>query len=84
MSQPTSKEMSRGRFAFWLSCFLGDYQWFRKWYGGKWSLWLIDLKLTRNPLWLQSWERPGCGLWWYEREEWPTTTSRTPNEAASQ
>jgi hypothetical protein len=61
----------RGRFMFWLSCFLGEYQWFRRWYGGKWSQWTIFLNLTRNPLWVQGWDRPGCGLECHARESWP-------------
>lgn len=65
----------RGKFAFWLSCFLSEYQWFRKWYGGKWSRWEIDLNLTRNPLWVQGWDRPGCGIRSVQLEHWSTSST---------
>lgn len=53
----------------WLRPWLSEFAWFRRWHGGKWSRWYINLYLTRNPLWLPQWHRPGCGLWWVEREE---------------
>jgi hypothetical protein len=56
------------RTMFWLSCFLSEYRWFRRWYGGKWSQWTVLLNLTTNPLWVTGWERPGCGMYWHQRE----------------
>lgn len=73
MSDRNIPTEQRGMFMFWLSCFLGEYRWFRRWYGGKWSRWEVNLNLTTNPLWVQGWERAGCGLAWYAREDWSTS-----------
>lgn len=53
-----------------LSHWLSNFQWFRRWYGGKWALHYINLPLTDPFVWLPQWERPGCGLWWCEREDY--------------
>lgn len=68
MTPPTLTRTRRLKEFLWP--YLSEFRWFRRWYGGRWSFWYIDLPLTRNPLWMNQWERPGCGLWWYEREEW--------------
>lgn len=53
-----------------LSLFFSNYRWFRRWYGGKWALSYINLPLSNPFVWLPTWERPGCGLYWLEREDW--------------
>lgn len=56
----------------WLMPFLSNYRWFRRWYGGKWALSYIMLPLANPFVWHPGWERPGCGLYWLEREDWTT------------
>lgn len=52
---------------------MSRFRWYRKWRGGKWSLWMINLNLTTNPLWIRGWDPPGCALYCYEREDWGTS-----------
>lgn len=54
----------------WLKPFLSNYRWFRRWHGGKWALSYIDLPLTNPFVWHPGWGRPGCGVYWLEREDW--------------
>lgn len=61
------------RLKSFLRVWLSEWRIFRRWHGGKWSLWYINLSLTKNPLWMAGWERPGCGLWWIEREDFGET-----------
>lgn len=51
-----------------LEPWLSSFQWFRRWYGGKWSRWEIDLPLTNRLVWVPQWERPGCGALCLARE----------------
>jgi hypothetical protein len=60
----------------WLYPWLSEYQWFREWYGGKWSRWWIDLPLSSNHIWVNQWSRPGCGLYWVEREDYESNPSK--------
>lgn len=79
MNAPLSTEERLKEF---LRLWFSEYQWFRRWHGGKWSRWWIDLNLTRNPLWLPGWDRPGCGIRWDAREDWsePEHAWRLTNE----
>ena len=47
---------------------LSQYRWYRKWKGGKWGLWVTSLPMA--PVWLNQWERPGCGQFMLRQEDW--------------
>lgn len=51
-----------------LRIFLSDFQWFRRWDGGKWALWGTSLPM--KAIWLNQWERPPCGDALLAKEEW--------------
>jgi hypothetical protein len=44
------------------------WQWYRRWHGGKWSYWTFTIPVS--DMWIEGWERPGCGFLCYEREDW--------------
>lgn len=47
---------------------LSRYRWYRRRKGGKWGLWLTSLPMAA--VWLNQWERPGCGERMLEQEDW--------------
>ena len=47
---------------------LGKYKWYRKWYGGKWSLWSLEIKC--GPIWDHGFEKPLFGVERLEIEEY--------------
>lgn len=47
---------------------LPRYRWYRKLKGGKWGLWVTSLPMA--PVWLNQWERPGCGQYMLKQEDW--------------
>ena len=48
--------------------YLSGFRWFRKWHGGKWGYWQTSLPMAA--VWLAQWERPGCGEYMIEQEDW--------------
>lgn len=47
---------------------LSRHRWYRRWKGGKWGLWQTSLPMAA--VWLNQWERPGCGEYMIEQEDW--------------
>ena len=45
-----------------------NYRWARRWLGGQWSYWGLSLSMPRA--WVRGWERPICGIAWFEREDY--------------
>ena len=44
----------------WLSCFLSEYRWFRKWHGGHWERWWIPM--CASAIWL-NYDKPNLIGW---------------------
>lgn len=69
--------MSRLFRMFWFKHFLGSYQWYRKWYGGRWERHWIDI--CGAFIWLdvepdKHWPfyRQPCSFGTPTIEDWPT------------
>jgi hypothetical protein len=61
---------------FWFKHFFGRYRWYRKWYGGRWEYWWIDI--CQSFLWLDMYSdrcwpayRQPCGYGEPLIEDWP-------------
>jgi hypothetical protein len=54
--------------------YLSSFRWFRHWYGGKWGYWRTSLPM--RAVWLAQWERPGCGEYMIEQEDWSSQKKR--------
>lgn len=46
-----------------------EFRWWRKYVGGKWSLWASYLPMA--DVWIRGWDRPGCGAACLAKEDWP-------------
>ena len=47
--------MRRNAPPWWLDCLFGEFRWFRRWWGGRWELWYVDV--------------PVCSRIWHWREQ---------------
>jgi len=45
-----------------------DYRWYRKWYGGSWTQWVVGFDVMLP--WLPSSEKCGCALYPLKVENW--------------